>query len=337
MKALVVRQPGRMETVELPMPDVGPYEALVRIDLCVVCNSTDQMIVDGTLPFDFIRYPLVLGHETVGTVVDVGSKVTSFRIGDRVTRSGYKAHADAGVFAAWGGFAEYGIAEDVPALKRDGGKHGFATPKVIPESLSDREAALLISLSELHGFASQLELKGKTVLVLGTGIAGLGIAWFAKRFGAAKVVVAGRREERLALALASGADEVVDTRKPENLPDLRADVIVEASGSEDVFLHTFRLLAPSGHIAVYGVAEDAYRIPLSKGPRQFSLRHYDTNEAGSMDEVCRMMVEGEFPVDLWITHEWPFEDIDEAFRQVRSGAVVKGIVRMNEPKEELIE
>ena len=329
-----MRQPGQMETVELPMPEFGPYEALVRIDLCVICNSTDGMLVDGTLPFDFIRYPLVLGHETVGTVVAVGDKATSFQVGDRVTRSGYKAPADAGLFAAWGGFAEYGVAEDVEAMKRDGVKHGFATPKAIPKRLSDREAALLISLGELHSFTSQLDVKGKTVLVLGTGIAGLGIAWFAKRFGAAKVAVAGRREERLELALRAGADEVVNTRKPETIPNLRADVIIEASGSEDVFVHTFRLLASGGHIAVYGVAEDAYRIPLSKGPRQFSLRHYDPNEAGSMDEVCRMMLEGEFPVKLWVTHEWPFERIDEAFRQVRTGDVVKGIVRMHESKEE---
>ena len=319
------------------MPEIGPYEALVRIDLCVVCNSTDQMIVDGTFPFDFVRYPCVLGHETIGTIVAVGEKVDSFRIGDRVTRSGYKAKPGAGLHAAWGGFAEYGVAEDVPALKRDGLKHGFATPKPIPKSLSDREAALLISLSELYGFTSQLELKGKTVLVLGTGIAGLGIAWFAKRFGAGKVVVAGRRDERLALARQAGADEVINTRRPEAIPELQADVMIEATGSEDVFLRTFRLLAPGGHIAVYGVAENAYRMPLSEGPRHFSLRHYDTNEAASTEAVCRLLIKKEIPVDLWITHEWSFEQIDQAFRQVRAGEVVKGIVwlnRTNRAKEE---
>lgn len=333
MKALVIQKPGQVEIQDLSIPQPGNYEALVRIDLCVICNSTDQMIIDGTIPFNFIQYPCVLGHETIGTVISIGDMVTSFQIGDRVTRAGYKSVNGSELHSAWGGFAEYGIAEDVEALKQNGLKHGFATPKVIPKSLSFREASQLISLSELYGFTSQIDLKGKTVLVLGTGIAGLGITWFAKYFGAEKVITAGRRDERLKLAKQVGADDVINTRKPEEIPDIKADVIVEASGSEDVFLHTFQLLATEGHIAVYGIAENAYQIPLSKGPRQFSLRHYNTNEAESTEKVAQMMVEKKIPTELFISHEWSFEEISKAFKLVEKGEVVKGIVWLH-PQEE---
>lgn len=76
MKAYVVEKPGQTAYRDVSQPKPGPYEALVKIELCVICNTTDRMIIDGSFPAPAL-YPCVLGHESIGTVVEVGDKASS--------------------------------------------------------------------------------------------------------------------------------------------------------------------------------------------------------------------------------------------------------------------
>lgn len=84
MKSLAVYEDGHLEIVEVPMPKYGEYEALVKMESCGVCNGTDLKIIHKKLK-GFDTYPALLGHEGIGRVVEVGSKVTSFKKGDLVT------------------------------------------------------------------------------------------------------------------------------------------------------------------------------------------------------------------------------------------------------------
>ncbi len=214
MRACVVTKPGVMECVDIRPPHPGPYEALVRIDLCVICNTTDHMVINGTFPYP-VRYPRVLGHETISTVIEVGQNVTSFRIGDHVTRAGFRADApDGGLHSTWGGFADFGIAPDVAAARKAGLLSGNSqqAPQVIPPDLALRDAALLISLGETSSFLAQVgDIRDKDVVIVGTGIVGLSMTFFAKRWGARRVTVLGRRRERLAMAAQLGADHIINT------------------------------------------------------------------------------------------------------------------------------
>jgi 2-desacetyl-2-hydroxyethyl bacteriochlorophyllide A dehydrogenase len=332
MRAYVVKTPGNVEFSEVSRPSPGPYEALVQMELCVICNSTDNMIVKGSFPYP-IEYPCVLGHESVGTVVEVGKYVTSFKAGDRVTRAGYRPDPDtSGVHSAWGGFADYGIAEDVAAKKKAGVYHGYEnqSPQLIPSDISSRDASLFICLGELSSFTQQMgDLQGKHVVVLGTGIAGLAITYFSKLWGAAAVVTIGRRDSRLELARKLGADRTLNIASDFfDQEDLfgTADVLVEATGNRMAFENTFAYLKENGNIAIYGLAEESYHFPLSKGPKSFEVNQYAPNESGTMAMIGQMAREGKLPVDLLISHEWKFDDLDSAFEQVRKGEVVKGIV-----------
>jgi 2-desacetyl-2-hydroxyethyl bacteriochlorophyllide A dehydrogenase len=332
MNAYVVTRPGETAFLRVNVPKPGDYEALVRIESCTICNTTDRMIIKGTFPFE-VRYPCVLGHESIGTVIEVGKKVTSFRVGDRVTRAGYRPDAgEGGLHTAWGGFAAYGIAEDVAAKKRDGLAHGYEkqAPQVIPADIPARDAALFVCLGETSSFARQLgDLRGKHVAVIGTGVAGYAIAFFAKQFGAARVTVVGRRNERLQLAARLGADHVLNISESQNrertIP-APMDIIVEASGNHAALTQTLEYLKHDGMVAVYGLAERAYEFPLHRGPRSFSVRQIQPDETAMISYLTEMSRDRRLPADLLITHEWKFEELDDAFRQVDRGEVVKGIV-----------
>ena len=84
MKGLIVTADHTVQLVDdIPMPEIGPYEALVRIDCCMICNGTDMEILCGQLP-EAAEYPLMLGHESAGHVIRIGEKVRSFQPGDQV-------------------------------------------------------------------------------------------------------------------------------------------------------------------------------------------------------------------------------------------------------------
>jgi len=107
MRAAIVETPGRLEIREVPLPQPGDYQALVRMEACSICNATDHKIVEGQLPFiSRDQYPGILGHESVGTVVEVGPRVRHFREGDRVLRVWAVVP---GLNSFWGGFAEFGL------------------------------------------------------------------------------------------------------------------------------------------------------------------------------------------------------------------------------------
>lgn len=337
MKAYIVWEPGHAALGEAPRPHPGPFEALVRLELCVICNSTDHMIIEGSFPAP-LRYPCVLGHESVGVVVEVGARVRSFTPGDRVTRAGYRPDTpEWAVGTAWGGFAEYGIASDIVALRDAGLPHGYGkqAAQVIPPDLGLRDAALLISLGETSSFAASLgDLRGKRVVILGTGIAGLGITFFAKRAGAGHVAVVGRRLERLERARLHGADETILSGSPAaSATQLArsADVLVEATGNRTVLLDGARYLKEDGLLAVYGVAPAPYELRFGDAPPRFTVQSTAPDETQTIAGIVELCRQGAVPTSVLLTHEWPFAEIATAFDAVGRGEVVKGIVWINPP------
>ena len=87
MKGIIVEKDGTIRLADdIPMPEPGPYEALVKIESCMICNGTDMEIIRGELPEAQV-FPTVLGHESAGRVVQIGEKVKAYKIGDMVVRA----------------------------------------------------------------------------------------------------------------------------------------------------------------------------------------------------------------------------------------------------------
>jgi threonine dehydrogenase-like Zn-dependent dehydrogenase len=340
MKALIVEQPGRLAVHEIRRPAPGDYEALVRVLACGICNSTDLHLIDGDQPYHN-QYPAVLGHEAVGEIVAVGSKVRSLRLGMRVTRpcAIWPGDTQHGVGSAWGGFADFGIVRDRLALAADGqtaAAEDFMARRQIPvpDDISPADASLTISLAEISSWIEKLQpLGGKRVVILGTGIAGYAMAFFSKLAGALQVIVLGRREERLQRAMQVGATHAF-LSDAENIQQVReiagggADWLFEAAGDAQGFARWLSCLRAGGGAAIYGVAPQyTYSLPLLNAPPELVLRVPSPDDARTYHWVCGLISAGTLDPKLFTTHAWKWPgDALPAIDSVRRRKVVKGFL-----------
>lgn len=331
MKSLMVPQKGQLELAEISVPVPGLYQALVKIECCGICGSTDWKIINGHMTWAR-RFPLVLGHESVGRVVEAGAKVRKFKEGDRVTRPVYPADPGRGLYSAMGGFSEYGIVTDAAAMAADGDQsllddYTALRQNVVPEGLGAVEASLAISLSETASALAGLPcLRGRTVIVAGTGVAGLSLTLWAKLAGA-RVVTLGRRPVRLASALSLGADAAIDTTADDWQDQVLAatgglaDGVIEAIGDVAFSVALLKLVKPGGFASAYGAPEDgrAYPAGWSVAPVEEHLAY---------GWVADMLKRGWVRPEWFATHSWPLDEALKAFDCVRRGDVPKGFLLM---------
>ena len=330
MKALVVVRPGQLELRDIPRPVPGPRQALVKIDACGICGTTDRELVAGTQPYHS-DYPAVLGHESTGIVVEVGAECRAFKIGDRVTRPAAIPAGDRrdGLASCWGGFAEYGLVGD-PAQDYQRERQLVVDPR-----LSANQASLAISLAETASWTWQLPpLGGKAVVVSGTGCAGLTIATWCKLAGA-RVLVLGRRDSRLEMARRIAADAVVNVRAcPDVVGAVRAfapggaDVFCDACGARDQVVLAANVCREGGLWARYAVEPSGgYDEPPDGAPglrRAVPEAREHLAYAWATDALLRGVVRAED----FLTHEWPLDDFEKAFAAVARGEVLKGLLRI---------
>lgn len=103
MLSVAVVKPDQVELVDIPIPTPGPYEARIRSEAACLCNATDRKLIEGHFP-GVEDYPLILGHETVGIVEQVGEKVRNFKVGDRLVGGLLLNSTDPDFASGWGEF-----------------------------------------------------------------------------------------------------------------------------------------------------------------------------------------------------------------------------------------
>jgi alcohol dehydrogenase len=276
-RALVLESPRRLVVRELPVPDIGDDDALVRVAACGLCG-TDHEQYTGELAGGFAFVP---GHETVGTIAAIGSRAAQrwgVAVGDRVAVEVFqscrecancvageyrrcKRHGLADMYGfipvdrapgLWGGYAEYQyLAPDSMVLP-------------VPDNLSAVVATLFNPLGAgiRWGATVPATSPGDVVAVLGPGIRGLCAAVAAKEAGAGFVMVTGsgpRDADRLALASKFGADLTVDVAVDDPVATLAqaagelADIVVDVTArAPAAFAQAIALARPAGTVVVAG-------------------------------------------------------------------------------------
>ena len=335
MKVFTTTAPGKFSFADIDIPEVEDYEVLVKNEGCVICNSTEWMIVDKL--FGSKDYPIVLGHESFGKVVKVGNKVKNFKLGDRVICSnaipkGYNGK----YYSTWGGFAEYGIAGDYDALIEDGqsidGEYAYrkrySANNKIDKDLPIEKACLVFPLAETASCILQVpELVGKDVAVFGTGMAGYTLAMFSKLGGAKSVTIFGRRQERVNKALELGVDYAkVSSMAYEEKK--KYHVVFEATGNSEVYAKGLPFLEENGILAVYAVSVTPYQFDLNNVPINHTVRIVAPQVKSAVEFVQGLMADEKIPIDKLLTHVWDFSQAEEAMWKVRNGEVIKGLVKI---------
>lgn len=344
MRAAVVPEPGRIELVELPEPRYGDYEASVEIIACSICSGTDSHIVHDQFPMR--AYPCVLGHESIGRVLEVGPAVRNFKPGDLVLRPTAVRPGEklGGYNSMFGGFAERGLIADAAAIMADTPRGELPNipafgpaQQIVPSDFDPDLAGAFITFKETLSFLYRLGVQaGKSALILGSGTVGLSFALGAKVIGATPVIVTGRRPEPLQAALTWGADFAIDVSREDLSQAVRgltagrgADFAVEAVGDWEVLQQGMRALADNGQIGIYGVAPARVAtLDWSGTARNWALRFVQPKEEEVHQQVLDQMRLGLIDLHRFVTHRVPFDAIGEGFDLVARKQATKVSVRI---------
>jgi len=335
MKALMVVALGKLSLEELPTPVPGPYEALVQVEACGICNSTDHKVMMNQ--FHPGPFPTVLGHESVGKIVRLGERVRYFRPGQRVLRPVLFDRHVPGGRANWGGFSEYAVVVDARAIREDGADvpvH-WSAPKqqVVPESITPAQAAAMITLKETLSCLQNLGVaSGKAVAIVGTGPVAQAFTFEARLLGATPVVVFGRREvwrqRFLSLGAARyvvGMDWPADVRA--RVADGGFDYVVEAVGSREALSLCLKLASARGKVGIYGIPPvDAPYDPAERADPRVTVPRVE--EAETHEQMLEWVRQGKINLDDWYSHVLPWTEFARGFELVESDHAAKVILTM---------
>jgi threonine dehydrogenase-like Zn-dependent dehydrogenase len=345
MKAVVVETPGTLSLRSIEIPEVDDYSALVRMEIVAICNTTDRKIINGTLS-ESISYPTTLGHEGIGTVIKVGKRVKSYKVGDRVLNPQIVYSPIEGLSSTWGTMAEYSLVFDDNVMKADGindEEHGYdgvyETQKVIPVNIPSRQAILLATWREVYSSFKDFGFQqGKSLLIFGGGPVGLSFISLAKLFGMKPVCLTTRSQWKLDRAKSLGADEVFPA--DENLLlELHKycsegfNFIVDAVGSNDVINKSIQVISYTGTICVYGtLSEQELRFGIKNSPSNWQLIVHQfpdyAKEAAAHEPLCEYIEQGKISSEDYITHEYPFEMIEKGFEMVEKNQALKVLLHL---------
>ena len=329
----MVEGPEKVVVAEVPdavLP--GPDGAVVAVEATAICGS-DLHFYDGDLPF----YPVAVGHEAVGRVVEVGADVRRFAVGDRVLVASVAGCgacdgcATGDPVRCVGGPKVFGAGElggaqadllAVPAAD-------FQLLKV-PDGVSD-EAALLLTDNLATGWAGALGAEG-TVVVLGLGAVGLCAVRSAQARGAARVLavdpVAGRRSRATGAVAVDGptVDAVLAATDGRG-----ADLVIDAVATDRSLDDAFGCVRAGGTVSVIGIhAMEPYPLNVLMGVyRSITLRMKTAPVHQTWPELVPLLQSGTLDTSGIFTHSFSLDDAAEAYAAVaaRSADCVKVVLR----------
>lgn len=340
MKAAVVETPGSLVVRDIPIPDPGPYGALCKMLFGATCTGTDQHLIADKMPWK-VEYPMVLGHESVGRVVSVGSKVRHFQVGDLISRVGTPPVPALGLHVSWGGFCEYGVAYDHRAMREDGlpreAWNGHRIHQKIPNGINPAAATMTITLRETLSYTRRLGVsRGSKVLVLGTGGNALAFTAHARNLGATTIAVSGSTS-RLELARTAGATHTFDYSG--NLEEeLRSacgsfDVLIDAVGKAGEIDRVLPTLRSGAVVGVYGLDDfENLKINPLRATGSFTVYADGYDEEETHEEIMSGLIDGSPDSKIWLDleHPFPLKDITAAFEAIRSKRLIKALVKLSD-------
>jgi len=335
MRALVKQEPAPgLVMTEVPEPEIGINDVLIRVDRTGICG-TDLHIYDwNSWAEETVPVPLVIGHEFVGEIVEIGSNVSDFRPGDVVSGEGHvvcgrcrncmagRRHLCA--------FAK-GIGVDRPGA--------FAEFISLPmtnvwhhDPAIDRDVASIFDpFGNAVHTALQFPVLGEDVVITGAGPIGLMAAAVVRHAGARHVVITDVNPYRLELAAKMGVTLALDVRES-SLADAQAelgmkegfDVGLEASGQPAALHEMLANLSHGAKVALLGIPDEPFDVDWKTVIfDQLTLRGVYGRQMYETWYMMTVMLQSGLDISPVITHRFPAERFEEAFAAIRTGETGK--------------
>jgi threonine dehydrogenase-like Zn-dependent dehydrogenase len=343
MKAIVKarEEAGAMEVRELPIPEPGPGELLVKMKAAGICYSDVMILTNkykGRVP---VPIPMIMGHEGAGEVAGAGRGVEHFKTGDRVglnplwgcgqcvnCMNGYP-----NMCMQWrhlgitcdGTFAEY---RTVPAF----------TACKLPDSVSPIDAAFLEPISlAVRTFEHVQPVLGDTVAIIGPGSIGLFHLQAFRSAGAAKIMVIGLDQDakRLEIAKRLGADHIINGSREDVVKRVRelthglgADIVVETANHPSTVPLAVSLAAVRGRVHLFGLYPEATLSPLTLLRAGVTLAGDVATLPRYFLRALRWVEYGKVLAQPIVSNPFRLDEAKEAFEAFRQGETVKVLFEM---------
>jgi L-iditol 2-dehydrogenase len=328
MRAGVYRDKGVVRVEEVPVPEVGPGDVLIKVAACGICGTDIKKIFQR-----YVEPPQILGHELAGTVVATGPGVTKFQPGDRVMSfhhipcqrcfycerrlfSQCKQYKTTGLTAGFtpngGGFAEY--AKAMPWVAERG-----IIP--LPDNVSFEEATFLEPINTILKAVQKARITaGETVLVTGCGPIGLQLLMVAKLTGA-RIYSSDPMPERRAKSLALGAIESFDPTNGKLIGEVKtrtegrgADAVLVAVAHPAVVEESLAAARPGGRVLLFAANDPVTRITFPASAVGIDEKEILGSYSAAVDiqeEAAGLVLQKKLPVMEIVSHRFPLARIQD--------------------------
>jgi L-iditol 2-dehydrogenase len=324
MKVAMYYNNNDVRIEEIPVPEIDDNELLVKVQVCGICGS------DVMEWYRLKKSPRVLGHEMAGDIIKIGNNVKKFKVGDRIFVS-HHVPCNTCIFCENnqhtlcktlhstnfypGGFAEY---LKVPEINIDSGVF------ILPKEMSYEEGAFIEPLAcAVRGVRITGIKSGQTVLVLGSGVAGLLNIKLVKAMGASKIFATDIDDFRLKNAKDMGADIVINANKnvteevKKHNDGRLADLVILCAGVPSAAEQAFNAVAKGGTILLFAPTEPGVEIPFPMFDlwnKQVKIVSTYAGATRDLKESIELIKNKKVKVTDMITHRFPLSKAAEGFK-----------------------
>lgn len=322
---------GCFDRVPVPIPSEG--EVLLKVHSTAICGTDIHIYAwNGWAQANIKQIPLIMGHEFVGTIIELGKGVKSLKVGDVVSG---ETHINCGLcYQCRNGMQHICANLKLPGLHRDGSFAEFmAYPESclirLPESIPIEYGALMEPLGVGVSAVENAQVAGANVVVVGSGPIGLGVIAVAHAMGARKIIALDVMEYRLGLAKRCGAEHAVDPSKldpgefvKEQTHGVGADVIFDASGNPRAIAGAFKYLRKGGEVHLLGLPSELTAIDLAPDVifKEATVYGYHGRKMFSTwTRMLGLIESGRIELESLISHRLPLTDAEKAFELLLRG------------------
>lgn len=342
-KIFQLTQTGKLEAVIGETEKMAENSVMVKLEYIGICGSDLGFYESGMVGPDPVPFPIVLGHECAGTVVQVGPKVTKVRVGDKVC-------LEPGVPCGHCEFCRsgnYNLCPDVDFMAAPPFKHGALMEYVVhpeeftyklPDNIDTLDGVMMEPFSVGYHAAEQGDVCfGKKIVILGAGCIGLMTIMACRLMGAVDIIAVDLYDSRLEMAKRAGASVVINPKEQNLTAEIMklfpagADLVYETAGSEITTKQSGALVKPGGTICIVGMTHtpvpfDFFEIQLKEAAIKTVFRYRNSYEK-VIDAVAKGLVK---PKEI-ITNIFSFEGSDEAFKTSLADKqnIVKAVIKIN--------
>ena len=342
MKTLVVDKNGALSIGETEKPSVGEHQALVKTIACGMCNGTDTKLIHGNFKgFSYESdYPLMLGHEGVGRVVEIGSKVTGYKTGDIVLLPFVDPNNK--LNSGWGAYSEYGVVFDEKSLTEAGyavGSDPFPEcafgQSIVPVDIDPVDAVMMITLREVLSSIKTFGISAnQSVVIFGCGPVGMTFIRMMSLLGVHPIIAFDIDESKLECAVKNGANYTYNSKTTDINKCVRdicpdgVDYVVDAVGVLELINTGLGLIRDRGKICCYGIsAKTNMTLDWAAAPYNWNICFQQMpskiEEGEAQAQVLSWLRNGALSLKDYISDYVEFKDIIDAFSRLERGEIKK--------------